>query len=227
MTVGVSNQPLRAPNRASVCYGVGVTRLGGLLGLLLCSAIALGSARAEAQDALLVLIVDPGPTRLNQGRLTQAIGQATHREVIRMADPRAPSAGGRLTIAFSRPNRWVLRYESRGQVAWVTDRVVRPGHLRDRLTQLSVSVVSVIDGMVERQPQPAALSSRWDDVILALQNEIVDPFEDDPPRAPRPATAMLWSEVVNPFSGRGSRASSGELWSEVLDPWAADAGRRR
>ena len=211
----------------SVCYGVRVNRIGSVLGLLLCGAIALGSARAEAQDGLLVVIVDPGPTRLNQARLTQSIGRATHREVIRMTDARAPTASGRLTIAFSRPNRWVLRYESGGQVAWVTDRVDRPRELRSRLTELSVSVVSVIDSSVERRPQPAA-SGRWDDVILALQNEIVDPFADDPPRPPRPttATAMLWSEVVDPFGGRGSRSSSGELWSEVLDPWAVDAGRR-
>jgi len=189
-----------------------------------------GPSPAAAQDDLLVLIVDPGPTRLNQARLTSAIQRSTRREIIRMTDNRAPMAQGRLTIAFSRPNRWVLRYESGGQVAWIADRVERPGELRDRLAQLSQSVVSVIDGMVEARPTPQASPSprrsNWDDVILALQDEIVDPFAEDAPRRGRPVT-VLWSEVVDPFADNGRRASVTEVWSEVLDPWAGDVRRRR
>ncbi len=187
---------------------------------------------ARAQDDLLVLIVDPGPTRLNQARLTNAIHRATQREIIRMTDERAPMASGRLTIAFSRPNRWVLRYESGGQVAWVADRVDRPGELRERLAQLSSSVVAVIDGMPEPrpahpaqapEPRPNDRRAAWDDVILALQDEIVDPFANDAPRRGRPVT-VLWSEVVDPFADRGR--SIHEVWSEVLDPWAGEVRRR-
>ena len=193
---------------------------------------------AQAQQDLLVLIVDPGSTQLNQPRLTTAIQRSTQRTIIRMTDERAPMANGRLTIAFSRPNRWVLRYESGGQVAWVSDRIERPGEIRDRLAELSLSVVSVIDRPPTR-PAPSAPSAAappstrprtrgsWDDeVILALRDEIIDPFAEEHPRRARPV-ALLWSEVVDPFADSGSRSRTRQVWSEVLDPWATEVRRGR
>lgn len=193
----------------------------------LCS-VALGSvvlfagsapAAAQASDALLVLIVDPGPTRLNQTALRRSIGGAVDRTVIRMTDERAPEASGRLTIAYSRPDRWVLRYEAHGQVAWVSDRIPRPGTLRSRLSELSRDVIQRVEGSPAARRREA-----WnDDLILALQNEIVDPFADDPPRRrEREPVTVLWSEVVDPFRDQPPRAEAGEVWSEVLDPWARE-----
>ena len=210
---------------------------------------ALAPSRARAQQNLVVLMVDPGETQMNQARLQTAIERSTHRPIVRMTDDRAPSAHGRLTIAFSRPNRWVLRYEARGQVAWVSDRIARPGQLRDRLAELSRGLVNIIDGepaepasaaapaTLDRTPRRRVRPGRsvraetgdpWNnDVILAMQDEIVDPFENEAPRRSRPV-AVLWSEVINPFAESGAtRASVGALWSEVLDPWASEHHRQR
>ena len=189
--------------------------------LSLGASLALGPASAAAQDDLLVLIVDPGTQRLNQRTLGRAIGRATERTVIRMTDERAQAAQSRLTIAFSGPDRWVLRYESHGQVAWVSDRI-RRGGLGSRLAELSSSVVARVDRSPSQQRRRA-----WDDdILLALHNEIVDPFADLPPAQRREPVSILWSEVVDPFSNRPPRAESTAVWSEVLDPWAGN-GRRR
>ncbi|MBX3271748.1 MAG: hypothetical protein KF729_15885 [Sandaracinaceae bacterium] len=203
-------------------------RLGlALLGL----ALASGAAAAAAQDDTIVLVIDAGDVQLNQARLTSAIAASTRRELIRMTDERAPLAHGRLSIAFQRPNRWVLRYEAGGQVAWITDRVESTRELRDRLTALASSVVAVIDGQPRAAPAPAERRSTrprsaWDDdIILALRDELVDPFAAEEPRQ-RDRRALLWSEVVDPFASP-SRTRTREVWSEVLDPWASEARYRR
>lgn len=193
--------------------------------LLLVSALTLGVSLAptlaEAQDdaRLLVVVVDPGPVSLNQRRLHQAIRAATTRTVIRMTDERAPNADGRLTIAYSRPDRWVLRYEAHGQVAWTSDRIRSTRALRGRLAELSQNVVQRVDSS-NRSDRDA-----WNnDLILALQNEILDPFEDLPEATYQPIT-VLWSEVVDPFDDHPTRAEAGRVWSEVLDPWAGAVNR--
>lgn len=182
--------------------------------------LALASA-AEAQrgEQVVVLVIDAGTMRVNVDSLGRAISGAISRPVVRMTDERAQTAGGRLTIAFSTPNRWVLRYEANGQVAWVSDRITRPGELRGRLAELSQSLVARVETAERR-------SSWGEDVILALQNEIVDPFGDSPAPARSRPVSVLWSEVVDPFRDQPPRAQVGEVWSEVLDPWAAEARRR-
>lgn len=183
--------------------------------------LILGSAApASAQTPVMVVVVDPGETQINQRALFRAIGGSVDRTVVRMTDERAPSATGRLTIAHSRPDRWVLRYEAHGQVAWVSDRIRQPARIRTRLAELSAQVLARVEG----EPRERA---DWDDVIIALQDEIVDPFADDPPRPRerRPVT-VLWSEVVDPFADGSSRGSR-QVWSEVLDPWATEVRRRR
>lgn len=204
------------------------------LAVAICGAFVVAPSQGQAQDDLVVLIVDPGETQMNQARLRSAIERTTRRSMIRMTDERAPTAHGRLTIAFSRPNRWVLRYEAGGQIAWVSDRIVRPGQLRGRLAELSRGLVNIVDGETRGSsggsppPQPRQRADTWDEaLILALQDEIVDPFESDPPLRRRPV-AVLWSEVVDPFFDHpATRATVGAMWSEVLDPWAAEHRRRR
>jgi hypothetical protein len=201
---------------------VPVMRSSFLLAAVLAGALAAPPRAAAQREDLLVLVVDPGPTRLNQARLRRAIGGAIDRTVVRLTDERAQRARGRLSIAFSRPDRWVLRYEAGGQVAWVSDRIRRPGRLRRRLADLSRQVV----GRVE-ESSSARRRRAWDEeVILALQNEIVDPFADDPPRREeREPVTILWSEVVDPFVDRSPRAEIREVWTEVLDPWATEVRR--
>ena len=116
----------------------------------------------------------------------------------------------------------MLRYEAHGQVAWTSDRIREPNALRNRLAELSRMVIERVDGSpaTERREQ-------WDeDLIMALQNEILDPFEDMPEREYRPVT-LLWSEVVDPFANDPPRAEVEHVWSEVLDPWAGRVRRRR
>jgi len=179
-------------------------------------------AAAQSDDVLLVLVVDPGLTRLNMSRLRRAIGIAVERTVVRMTDERAQRARARLSIAFSRPDRWVLRYESGGQVAWVSERVRRPGQLRQRLAELSRHLVSRVEG-----GSGGRRGRAWnEDVIIALQNEIVDPFADDPPpREEREPVTLLWSEVVDPFVDSTPRADVRRVWTEVIDPWAGEVRR--
>ncbi len=182
---------------------------------------ALGIApSASAQDSqrVVVLVVDAGNMRVNVTSLGRAIASALRRPVVRMTDERAQGAAGRLTIAFSDPNRWVLRYEANGQVAWTSDRILRPGELRGRLAELSQDLIT----RVETRARP---SSWGEDVILALQDEIVDPFGDAPEGARSRPVTVLWSEVVDPFSDRPPRAQVSEVWSEVLDPWANEVHR--
>lgn len=193
----------------------------------LAGALLLAASSAAAQGAAeraVVLVVDAGAARINVDQLGRAIQTAIERPVVRMTDERAQQAEGRLTIAFSNPNRWVLRYESRGQVAWVSDRIARPGDLRDRLASLTQDLVARVDRGSSAAPRHERGS--WsEDVILALQNEIVDPFENDPPRVRARPISVLWSEVVDPFRD-APRVRVGEVWSEVLDPWASEVRRR-
>jgi len=178
-------------------------------------------ARAQTEEVV-VLVLDAGSVRVNAEAVGRAIATAIARPVVRMTDERAQAATARLTIAFSTPDRWVLRYESQGQVAWVSDRIARPGVLRARLAELS-------QGLVERVGASPAARRReaWsEDVILALQNEIVDPFADEPPLPRARPISVLWSEVVDPFGADSPRSHPREVWSEVLDPWAQPVRRR-
>ena len=192
--------------------------------LVLLAGLAVPAAgTAQEREALLVVVVDPGPTRLDQARLRRAIGGTLGRTVIRMTDERAQNVGARLSIAFSEPDRWVLRYEAAGEVAWVSDRIGAAGRRRARLAELSRQVVAHVEGSADYRRRQA-----WDDeLILALQNEIVDPFANDPPRRrEREPITILWSEVVDPFVERSPRAEIREIWTEVLDPWADEARPR-
>lgn len=178
-------------------------------------------AQAQTQDVV-VLVLDAGSVRVNADAVGRAIAAAIERPVVRMTDERAQSATARLTIAFSSPDRWVLRYEAQGQVAWVSDRIARPGTLRARLAELSQGLVERVGGSPATRRREA-----WsEDVVLALQSEIVDPFADQPPLPRSRPITVLWSEVVDPFRGDPPRAQRREVWSEVLDPWAQPVRRR-
>ena len=193
-------------------------KLGMALVALSASLVLAPSASAQRRP-LVVLVVDPGPVRVNIASLGHAIEGALERPVVRMTDDRAQSATGRLTIGFSSPNRWVLRYESEGQVGWVRDRIIRPGLLRRRLAELSRDLVQRVETAGAERP------SDWgDDVVIALRDEILDPFDDTPPPQARPIS-VLWSEVVDPFRDEPPRAHVRQVWSEVLDPWASEARR--
>jgi hypothetical protein len=192
------------------------------------SLAAVPSAQAQAQPergSSVLLVVDGVGDRLHPDALTRALARALRRPVLRMTDERASSAEGRLTVAYSAPNHWVLRYEARGQVAWLTDRIIR-GSLTSRLTELTAHLISRVEAASTTAPAPATRGRGWDDeMVLALANEIVDPFGGDG-RVPARTASLVWSEVVDPFAGRPSRVTVGEVSSEVLDPWSAEIRRR-
>ncbi len=184
----------------------------------------LAEAQPQPQRAV-VLVVDAGSSRLNTDQLSRTLRDVLQRPMLRLTDEDAQRAEGRLTIAFSNPNRWVLRYEARGQVAWLSDRIVR-GSIRGRLAELAEHLVSRVEATAA--PRAAPRRRGWDDeLVTALANEIVDPFENEGPRTPSRPISVLWSEVIDPFGDPPSRARVSEVRSEVLDPWAAEIRRRR
>jgi hypothetical protein len=102
--------------------------------------------------------------------------------------------------------------------------------MQPRLVSLAIDLVARVDGSSRVES-----ARRWEsgDVILALQNEIVDPFAGEPlPPPPEDPIPVLWSEVVDPFRDeprpRRQRPTPTDLYSEVLDPWSTEApqGRR-
>jgi hypothetical protein len=197
--------------------------------LLSVALLAPAAALAQASEGI-VLVVDAGRTRLNVARLTRTLAERIERPLLRMTDEAAREAPGRLTIAFSRPDRWVLRYECHGAVAWVSDRIAEARRMQPRLVSLAIDLVARVDGSSRVES-----ARRWEsgDVILALQNEIVDPFAGEPlPPPPEDPIPVLWSEVVDPFRDeprpRRQRPTPTDLYSEVLDPWSTEApqGRR-
>jgi len=198
-----------------------MARIGMATALATALLVLAEPAQAQTQDVV-VLVLDAGSVRVNADAVGRAIAAAIERPVVRMTDERAQSATARLTIAFSSPDRWVLRYEAQGQVAWVSDRIARPETLRARLAELSQGLVERIKGSPATRHREA-----WsEDVVLALQSEIVDPFADQPPLPRSRPITVLWSEIVDPFRGDPPRAQRRKVWSEVLDPWAQPVRRR-
>lgn len=178
--------------------------------------------RAQEPEPVL-LVIDAGSMAVNASSVGRAIAGAIDRPVVRMTDERARSASGRLTIAFSDPDRWVLHYESRGRADWTTERI-EPSAIRVRLAELSADLVSRVEASAAPAgptpestptPEPSPMQS-----ITVLRSEIIDPFEGEP--RPRLAVSLVWSEVVDPFGSEPRRAVR-TLRSEVLDPWSASS----
>src|SRR5690606_41328091 len=101
-----------------------MARIGMATALATALLVLAEPAQAQTQDVV-VLVLDAGSVRVNADAVGRAIAAAIERPVVRMTDERAQSATARLTIAFSSPDRWVLRYEAHGQVDWVCDRIAR------------------------------------------------------------------------------------------------------
>ena len=181
-----------------------------LRALILVAVCSMGvwPGRAAAQDPAVVITIEAGGVRLNEARLIRSLERATHRRLIRVTDEAARQAAGRLSLAHSRPDRWVIRYESGGQVGWVADRIRGSRGLRTRLVALAENVVAHVEA-AHAAPVASATSrrsgARWDvDVIRLLREELLDPFEGLPP-APgsrdSDPIAILWTEVLDPFAG--------------------------
>lgn len=193
-------------------------------------ALALAPGAAEGQTRAVVLVVDPGSSSVDGDRLTEELAGRLDRTVLRLTDPGARDAGGRLTLAFSAPDRWVLSFEVAGEIEWASE-VLPPG---DDLEARLATVVARLVAEAEAVPTPTFIDP-WrvnGDLTLPPGAEIVDPFRPaDALDVPSPPISYVWSEIIDPFAaddapGFAPRGGAwGTVWSEVLDPWAEGSGR--
>jgi hypothetical protein len=181
-------------------------------------------AQAQAQPARppIVLVIDAGTARISAARIQRALATALARDVVRITDDAATRAAGTLTIAFSAPNRWVVRYESGGTAVTITQRVTRPGTLTATLTRAATDAITQLEAAPREAPPPRAERRRSrDPYIITLADEIIDPFDGLPP--PTHRAIHVFSEVIDPFEPAHRRDWT--IWTEVLDPWVPQAHR--
>jgi len=185
---------------------------------MLLSAMLLSSAAAAQDDvagprgAAIVLVVDGAAGRLSITRLQRALEAVLGRPIVRPADAGAESASATLTIAFSRPHRWLVRFDEGG--AHPTRTLDVRGPALETLVGLAVDAVGEARagaaagsaGSVATAPPPG---------FLHLTGEILDPFVGMP--ISRIAIAVV-GELIDPFAhlGGGVRVITSP---EVLDPW--------
>lgn len=164
--------------------------------------------KLHAQSEPVVLVLDAGADWLDADAVGRVIASAIDRPIVRLTDARAPQASGQLSIAYTTPDQWVLRYESRGEVVWASERIARSESPEHRIAALTRSLLEE----VARRPDVGSGD-------YTLPTEILDPFADDP--RPRPPSALdtRFSEVLDPFEENPRRVRQARSWSEVLDPW--------
>lgn len=197
-------------------------------------ALAMLAAPAAAQDAPsarpLVVVVDPGPARINAERLRRTLEATLRREVVRITDERANDAAGTLTLARASEARWLVRFEgarssSSAATASTFAEISRPGLYDVVLAGAARRVVDEAEAATPQPPSAAAQPSPSDaedrarvaasagEYTIGWADEILDPFENLPP-LPRREIASA-TEVIDPFAPLTARRA----FSEVLDPW--------
>lgn len=187
-----------------------------LVAAILLSALLLPSAAAAQDDAggprgeAIVLLVDGASGRLSITRLQRALEAVLGRPIVRPADAGAELASATLTIAFSRPHRWLVRFDEGGAHPTRTLDVRGPA--------LETLVGLAVDAVGEARAGAAAASTTTTSsppAFLHLTGEILDPFAGMP--VSRIAIAVV-GELIDPFAhvAGGVRVITSP---EVLDPW--------
>lgn len=196
-------------------------RTAPLVGLgVLLAVLALESSVACAQSedaspggAPIILVVDGASGRLSVTRLRRTLEAVLARPVVRPADERAATAGATLTIAFSAPHRWVVRFDEGG--AHPTRSMDVRGPALEMLVGLAVDAVGEARTSGAAEPTPVAPPSSASAAIARMGSEILDPFVGVP--VSRVTIAVL-GELIDPFSHSGGALRV--IGSpEVLDPW--------
>lgn len=175
---------------------------------------------AAAQDdasgptgAAIVLVIDGAAGRLSVPRLRRALEAVLGRPVVRPADERAGGAPATLTIAFSPPHRWLVRFDESG--AHPTRTLDVRGPALETLVGLAIDAAAAARAAVAPAASVAPSSPPAPSTIVHLTGEILDPFVGMP--VSRIAIAVV-GELIDPFAhlGGGVRVITSP---EVLDPW--------
>jgi hypothetical protein len=178
------------------------------------SASAQTSAPTPApQPASLVFVYDGGGARVSGDRVRRALAALLARPVLRLTDEGAATAVGRLTIAYSPPDHWVIDFV-RGDVHTTRTISLRTSTV-SALARVAATVVNDVDpAAAPVRAAPAAQRSEW---IALIGDEILDPFVGQPTTRRRHALGVR-GELVDPF-GHGA-GSSWRGYDDVIDPWS-------
>ncbi len=186
--------------------------------LVLAFVLVFVASRASAQSSVtpppasLVFVYDGGGARVSGDRVRRALSAGLHRAVLRLTDEGANTATGRLTVAFSPPDRWVIDFV-RGEVH-TTRRVVLRSSTVASLSRVAMAIVSDAEPTpIPPGATPVAHRGEW---IALIGDEILDPFAGQPAMPRRRQLAML-QELVDPFSGSPATRRS---YDDVIDPWS-------
>lgn len=186
-----------------------MTRLA--LALLLVSVANTASAQSTAAPtppSSLVFVYDGGGAHVSGDRVRRALASGLHRPVLRLTDEGADAATGRLTVAFSPPDRWVIDFV-RGE-AHTTRTVVLRASTVASLTRVAMAIIA------DTEPPPAAPVARRGDWITLIGDEILDPFVGQPITRGRRSVALM-RELVDPF---GTPTGGRRSYDDVIDPWS-------
>jgi hypothetical protein len=195
-----------------------MTRLA--LALLLLSVASNASAQPTPtptpapapSPSSLVFVYDGGGARVSGERVRRALVAGLHRTVLRLTDDGAAAASGRLTIAFSPPDRWVIDF-ARADVHTTRTIVLRSSTVAS-LTRVALAIVA--DAEPAAPPPRTASGPRRGEWIALIGDEILDPFGGQPVATRRRSLAML-QELVDPFGGP---AAAHRGYDDVIDPWS-------
>jgi len=187
-----------------------MTRIA-LASLLVLLASSMSSAQAPRPS--LVFVYDGGGAHISGDRLRRALAASLQRPVLRLTDEGADGAAGRITIAFSPPDRWVIDFV-RGDAHTTRTIALRSSSVA-RLARVATTIVA---DMEPTTPAPAHGSSanrgEW---IALISDEILDPFTSQPVVGRSRRSLALVQELVDPF---GVVAARRRTYDDVIDPWS-------
>jgi hypothetical protein len=193
-----------------------VTCYARLVRLLVTAALLLSLAPgiAEAQDdeetgEPIVLVVDGAGSRLSVARLVRTLEAVLSRPILRPADDGAADATATLTVAFSGPRHWVVRFDEGGSHPSRSMDVRGPA--LEMIVGMAIDAVREGESATSAPPPPATAA----EATARLTGEILDPFVGMPISR---ITIAVVGELIDPFShlGGGVRVIGSP---EVLDPW--------
>jgi hypothetical protein len=185
-------------------------RLAFLLALVVAALPSVALAQTEDEmGAPIVLVVDGAGTRLSVTRLSRTLEAVLSRPILRPADDGAADANATLTIAFSRPQHWVVRFDEGGSHPTRTMDVRGPA--LEMIVGMAIDTVREAERASAPTPPPTTVA----EATTRLTGEILDPFVGVPISR---ITIAVVGELIDPFAhlGGGVRVIGSP---EVLDPW--------
>lgn len=176
------------------------------------SSASAQATTAPSPPSSLVFVYDGGGAHVSGERVRRALAAGLNRPVLRLTDDGASAAVGRLTVAFSPPDRWVIDYV-RGETHTTRTVMLRASTVTS-LTRVAIAVVA----SAEPAPVPprTAPGPRRGDWIALIGDEILDPFAGQPIVRDRRSVALM-RELVDPF---GAPSGGRRTYDDVIDPWS-------